>query len=294
MNQITFIESRNMREKYIGQENVLDKVKKVSYIPTTLIITQEMAANYYEVSLSTIKKVVQRNKDELKQDGLKVLKGNKLKEFKENLQKETNNNFRLKKTSSSFTLITRTALLRLGMLLRDSLVALEIRNYLLKTEKNSLVGTNKLMLEKEILTSYRKIAQEAGLSKNKASIAASTSLLNKTSIYEEIVKLLTQEEINKKQNKEMQQLKKLKAKKRFQQQLINQLISRTVKNKNNSSEYQQMWQNLSYRIQERTGFSMLQAKAKNKKLSYLDIIDEYDWYDMVFDILKNYMQPKIS
>ena len=294
MRQLALIESKELREEYIKKEGVLDKVKKVSYIPTTLIITQEMAANYYEVSLETIKKVIQRNNEELKQDGLKVLKKKEFKKFKEDLKKETNDNFKLKDKSTSFTLITRTALLRLGMLLRDSKVALEIRNYLLATEKNSLVSIEQLMLEKDTLASYKKLAIEAGLSKSNAGLIASSALLNGTSIYEEIVNIFTQEKMRKKQKKESQQLEKLENKKRFQQKLINQLISRTVQYKDNALEYSRMWQNLSYRIQEQTGFSMTQAKAKNKKLTYLDIIDEYDWYDMVFDILKDYMQPKIS
>lgn len=152
MNENALIESRTLRDEMIGCDFVLDKVKKLEYLGDDVIATVKMVANYYEVPNGTIKSLISEHNEELTNDGLKVLKGNELKDFKARLEYPTNlqkdslqeagdlseglpQNEGNLKFAPSFTIIPRRALLRIGMLLRDSEVAKEVRDYLLDVER---------------------------------------------------------------------------------------------------------------------------------------------------------------
>jgi prophage antirepressor-like protein len=86
--------------------------------------TQQMA-EYYEVPVDAVESVLRRNRDELESDGLITLKGSQLKTFKQLSVKLTESN------AGSMTVWTPRAALRLGMLLKDSEVAKQVRNVLL-------------------------------------------------------------------------------------------------------------------------------------------------------------------
>jgi hypothetical protein len=121
------IESRSLRESVIDRTDVLDKVKKLVMLPDDLHISVEMAASYFEVSKSTIEAVIHDHRDEVESDGLKVLRGEELTCFKQVAN--------ISKRARAFTIIPRRAVLRIGMLLRDSKVAKTVRDYLLNVEE---------------------------------------------------------------------------------------------------------------------------------------------------------------
>ncbi|OME23387.1 hypothetical protein [Paenibacillus odorifer] len=126
MNSDVLIESVSLRNSYTSRVDVLNKVKGLSLLPDNENVSMEMAGEYYEVPKQTINSLIFDNREELENDGLKVMSGNELIFFKELGV--------IGKNSSSFTVIPRRALLRIGMLLRDSLVARAVRDYLLDTE----------------------------------------------------------------------------------------------------------------------------------------------------------------
>ncbi|MEK5414469.1 hypothetical protein [Paenibacillus sp. FSL L8-0708] len=126
MNSDVLIESVSLRNSYTSRVDVLNKVKGLSLLPDNENVSMEMAGEYYEVPKQTINSLIFDNREELENDGLKVVSGNELIFFKELGV--------IGKNSSSFTVISRRALLRIGMLLRDSLVARAVRDYLLDTE----------------------------------------------------------------------------------------------------------------------------------------------------------------
>lgn len=126
INSSALIESKSLRESVIDRTEVLDKVKKLSMLPDDLHISIEMAANYYEVGGKAIESLIYDNNEELKTDGLQVLKGDRLSSFK----KESG----IKSRAGAFTIIPRRAVLRIGMLLRDSPVARSVRDHLLNVE----------------------------------------------------------------------------------------------------------------------------------------------------------------
>jgi hypothetical protein len=121
------LESKTLRESMIDHTDVLDKVKKLTMLPDDLHVTIEMAANYYEVHEDAIEEVIRNHREELSADGLRVLRGKELSGFK------TETGFSSR--AAALTIIPRRALLRIGMLLRDSAVARQVREYLLNVEE---------------------------------------------------------------------------------------------------------------------------------------------------------------
>ncbi|MEV2286461.1 hypothetical protein ABNB59_17725 [Paenibacillus larvae] len=127
INSSALIESKSLRESVIDRTEVLDKVKKLSMLPDDIHISVEMAANYYEVPRKTLEATIQDNREELESDGLRILRGDELTCFKQvaNIGNKTR----------AFTIIPRRAVLRIGMLLRDSQVARSVRDHLLNIEE---------------------------------------------------------------------------------------------------------------------------------------------------------------
>ncbi|CAN2253644.1 hypothetical protein STZ1_30863 [Bacillus subtilis] len=145
-NILVLIESRTMRDQHVYREEVLEKVKVLPQLPNSLEITTEMAADYYEVPVETVRSIVKRNRDEFNDYGeIRILKGKALKDFKTEVQDEL-----LFKGVSSLTLVNKRGLLRLGMLLTDSEVARSVRNYLLNIEEVSDADQKRWAVEREI------------------------------------------------------------------------------------------------------------------------------------------------
>ncbi len=90
------------------------------------VATTEQMADYYQVPVETIKTILLRNRDELASDGVRTIKGKELKDvrFTVNLTSEQSK-------APSLNIWTPRAALRLGMLLRDSEVAKQVRTVLL-------------------------------------------------------------------------------------------------------------------------------------------------------------------
>jgi hypothetical protein len=130
---LALTESRTLRAQHVTKTDVLDKVKALALLPDGIHATTEMVAGYYEVTPDAIKKVVQRNRDELKENGLQVLRGAELRDFKRDLTE--GQVVPLSGNVNSLMLFPRRAILNVGELLTDSPVAERIRTYLLDVEE---------------------------------------------------------------------------------------------------------------------------------------------------------------
>lgn len=142
------LENRDLREQLINRLEVLDKVKQVVTMPNTELLTVEQVADYYEVEVQVIQKIATRHYDELTEDGyrkyskneiVKILterNGHEVQNVKSLKTKTiiTINNITFTINNTGLRLFTRRALLRVGMLLRDSEIAKRIRTYLLDVE----------------------------------------------------------------------------------------------------------------------------------------------------------------
>lgn len=127
MNEIVLTESRAARSENAGRTDVLDRVKALGLLPDNLHVTTEMVAAYYDVPADSISSVVRRHRDELTENGLRVLRGDELREFKSSDVRPEHHWDR----TAVLTLFTRRTVLNVGMLLVGSEMARAVRRELL-------------------------------------------------------------------------------------------------------------------------------------------------------------------
>ena len=98
-----YAESVTLRNEVVETCNVdvLDKIKAVEYLNEDMILTVDQVANYYETSRDSISTIIKRNRDEFENDGMVVLTGQELKDFKKSLE----GSFELSKVNKSLILL---------------------------------------------------------------------------------------------------------------------------------------------------------------------------------------------
>lgn len=122
----------------MGRVEVLDKVKGLVLLPALEMATTQQVADFYGVGVKAINSVVTRHIDELKQDGFytedkkSIIEHLKLQN--EYLEKRAGgvvyvsfgNGNTITISNRGLRLFPKRAILRVGMLLRDSAVAKEV------------------------------------------------------------------------------------------------------------------------------------------------------------------------
>lgn len=131
MNELALTESPSLRAQYADRVEVLDKVKALTLLPDGMHADIPVVADYYEVGVEAIKSVIHRNRAELEDNGLHVLRGKEYREFASCNLNLANPNAR------SITLFTRRAILNVGQMLTESRVAEAVRKHLLDVEERS-------------------------------------------------------------------------------------------------------------------------------------------------------------
>ena len=139
------LDDRQLRDKCVERYEVLDKVKKLLLLPGEEIATQKQVALFYEVDEKAIEKVCVRHLDELKLDGMCTKKytdlsnlhyvGLKTSKGKVTFTFESGNTYDYPTRGTK--VFPRRAILRVGMLLRDSDIAKEVRTQLLNIEEKA-------------------------------------------------------------------------------------------------------------------------------------------------------------
>lgn len=137
------LESKALRDEIAGRVEVLDKVKKLFLMPRLEMMTVQQAADYYGVKNRAINMCYLRNQEELKSDGaMKITAKSLLSRFLQDVETVQGQYYKDFKLSDEVTLrvpnggivlFPKRAILRIGMLLRDSEVAKEVRTQLLNT-----------------------------------------------------------------------------------------------------------------------------------------------------------------
>lgn len=136
---------KDLREELVKRIDVLEKVKGLLLLPQLEMATAQQVADFYEVGVEAIKAIVFDHKDELLSDGYTTKTGKEVQELGSFLKKpskivnkrgyfliETDNGF-VKIAYPSNGLFPKRAILRVGILLRDSEIAKEVRTQLLNT-----------------------------------------------------------------------------------------------------------------------------------------------------------------
>lgn len=138
----SMVDNYDLRNELIARTEVLDKVKKLLLIPEMNCMTIRQVADYYEVDVDTINRCCQRNRTEIVGDGVanktpKVFKDLLTEQDVQLVQNRTNlviqidDNTRLEIPNRGIKCFSKRAVLRIGMLLRDSKIAQEVRTQLL-------------------------------------------------------------------------------------------------------------------------------------------------------------------
>ena len=152
------------RKLQMTEDNIhkLELVKEILMLDKTDFMTIQMVANYFEVDIKTIDKLINRHMDELIENGMIIVTG---KEFKDKFVTDTMSltNYRgyftydnQKFANRTNRLINKRVLLNIGMLLRDSKVAKELRRRILDivhdAEETEIVDNviNEIRTEQEI------------------------------------------------------------------------------------------------------------------------------------------------
>lgn len=158
----SFLDSKELREQAMERAEVLDKVKQLFLIPELECMTGTQVADYFEVEFNTIQQQYQRNKSEFDEDGTVVksiadFKKPKLTgcQFRQSGDKNGvtilcfENGTEIKMSNRGIRCYPKRAVLRMGMLLRDSRVAKEVRTRLLNTFEHATVEQRTAEIDKE-------------------------------------------------------------------------------------------------------------------------------------------------
>lgn len=177
MNETKFIEDRTLRDDAVKHYDVLEKVKELLLIPEFQAMTLKQVADYYEVDPHAIEMICSRNADELDSDGVCR---KKVKDFlnSQHVRAEKSsytttviyaNGMNVSMSNSGLKIFPRRAILRIGMLLRDSNIAKEVRTQLLNIEEKTDPEVKTKDIEEE-----QKLALELGMSIASGNVEAIT------------------------------------------------------------------------------------------------------------------------
>ena len=140
MVELDLLNTQTVRDQCIGHIEVLERVKEILLLPRIDCFTMKQVAEWYEVDQATIRQLWQRNRFELELDGAqKVSVSSFAEKFDCDIISQSNRGtttYTIDGVSVTIpnvgvVLFPRRAILRVGMLLRDSRVAQEVRTQLL-------------------------------------------------------------------------------------------------------------------------------------------------------------------
>ena len=173
-NEQTIMDYRQVREEYIDRVDVLDKVKNLLVIPAMECMTMKQVADYYEVSIEAIKGTYKYHKEEFVTDGaikhsISDIKNSigvkypnlKMDNIKGGMIIEIDENTKIVVPNVGVILFPKRAILRVGMLLRDSTIAKEVRTQLLNIvevaqEEKPEIITQEIQKEEDLLLNISK------------------------------------------------------------------------------------------------------------------------------------------
>ena len=269
--QENIISDRSMRDKCVGHYEVLERVKKLLLLPGTELMSIEQVADYYEVSIDHIKTLYGLNREEIDNDGTKMLprsfyngsvinptsvdnKQTFVTYLFEDGQSVTINNRGLKAFS-------KRAVLRIGMILQQSNIARRVRDQLLNIEEKS---SDKVKVQD--------INEEQRLMLNVGMAYASGNI-------EAVMKATT--EYNAFQNRHIEKLKK------DNKALAGDILKWKDRNKLNAGirklaavtgiHFSKMWNELYKNLQYKHGICLKQRGGT----PYVQWIKESEWSDVI-------------
>ena len=178
--ETVLIESKSARNNQLermsheGAQSILEKIKTLYFAlwNGVGIATTEQLSNFYEVPVGTIRPLLKPHKDEFESDGVRTIRCKALKDARCVIQ--------LPPETSQALIWTPRAALRLGMVLRDSLVAKAVRTSLLDSVEQVIPALSheneRLKLELQLLRARQKY-QDSGYAIQMSTSAATLAWL---------------------------------------------------------------------------------------------------------------------
>lgn len=147
--EVKLVNDKQLREQYISKVDILDKVKSLLLLPHLECMTTQQVAEYYEVPIETVRSQYKENRDEFMSDGaiknsvkdVGILIGGlstnlKTTNYRGRMEVDLDDKTKLVIPNVGIILYPKRAILRMGMLLRDSPIAKEVRTQLLNITEN--------------------------------------------------------------------------------------------------------------------------------------------------------------
>lgn len=116
LTELALTESPALRAQYADRVDALDKVKALRLLPDDMHATTELVATYYEVDRKTIEKLVERNRAELEQNGLRIAAGAERRQVFDLTGVDP-------RRAPQIALFPRRAVLNVGQLLKEAAVS---------------------------------------------------------------------------------------------------------------------------------------------------------------------------
>lgn len=156
------MENTNVTNKYVESKSIrnitfdsvdydfLDKIKVIPYLTKDMVLTIDQIANYYEVTVEAVRTVIKRNREEFETDGMAILRGEELRKFLDEVCEVQNEPHKTSEKIRNLTLLTKRSLLRTGMILTNSGIATQVRDYLLNIEERTKIDTKSWAIQREV------------------------------------------------------------------------------------------------------------------------------------------------
>lgn len=138
-----FVNKSDLRNKMIDRIDVLNKVKELFLIPKLEMIPMRQIAQYYDTTVHAVRSVYHRHREEIDSDGVRMIKSSEFFTLMQDALVKKNEssreyyvpfgNSKILIQNGRQAYFSPRAVLRIGMLLRDSEVAKEVRTQLLNT-----------------------------------------------------------------------------------------------------------------------------------------------------------------
>lgn len=161
MNNVDFVENKELRSRVKDHDEILDKVKEIAMIQGTDFVSSEIVAKYYEVPVDTIQWCVTQNKKELEESGYELKRRKNVIESLnvDNQHLENLGSKGAKATLSNGTILfipnrglrtfSKQCVYHIGLLLRDSEIAKAIRKVAASLLTNTTFKEQETILNNE-------------------------------------------------------------------------------------------------------------------------------------------------
>lgn len=168
--------SNDLTESYLDRQNILNnklaineaeniyKIKGVMFQGIQRYSNQQIA-DFFDVDLRTIERIIESNRDELESNELTVLKGKSLADFKNKVLIEGDTDISIGSNSRSFSISTFRTILNFSMLIKNSekaqLVRSKILDIVLEVLTNKTGGNTKYINQRDCSYLDRAFSEES-------------------------------------------------------------------------------------------------------------------------------------